>query len=84
MYEINLAIVTDLELLRTLFTECSDWGFLQELKAHFLNNSDLETHRTILETMMINNYMKVGHFNSIFSGCGNIDLNDLPIEFIVQ
>ena len=84
MYEINLAIVTDLELLRTLFTECSDWGFLQELKAQLLNAGDLETHRTILEKMMINNYMKVGHFNSIFSGCGNIDLNDLPIEFIVQ
>ena len=84
MYEINLAIVTDLELLRTLFTECSDWGFLQELKAQLLNAGDLETHRTILEKMMINNYMKVGHFNSIFSGCGNIDLNDFPIEFIVQ
>ena len=84
MYEINLAIVTDLELLRTLFTECSDWGFLQELKAQLLNAGDLETHRTILEKMMINNYMKVGHFNSIFSGCGNIDLNDFPIEFVVQ
>jgi len=84
MYKINLAIVTDLELLRTLFTECSDWGFLQELKAQLLSTDNLEIHRTILEKMMIDNYIKVGHFNSIFSGCGNIDLNDLPIEFVVQ
>jgi len=84
VYEINLATVSDLELLRELFTECSDWGFLQELKAQFLSAVDLETHRTVLEKLMINNHIKVEHFNVTFSSCDNVDIKHLPIKFLVQ
>lgn len=84
IYEINLAIVSDFEILRVFFDHCSDWHFLNNLKSQLLGSGDLENHRETIEHLMLLNFSNTENFNIIFSNCSKINITAAMQAFLVQ